>query len=195
MCGDRKVPCFTRVWLVVLLFASAACGHAQAREGDAWLSTTAGVTLGTDAIRFALIEARKDVLRQWNVGATLAYLDSDTGSDELQLRLTATGMMMVRQWSLDWRQMLSVSSQDVTRFRSRLRVVRPGLLGREAISLRVFDEVFVDLEGAGVIRNNVAAGVGLQLHERCSAELYHVWVDNRVGRLSDFAMLLVSLRF
>lgn len=184
-----------RACLAGALVASLMCNDARAREKDAWVSGTAGVTLGADTIRFALIEARKDVLRHWNVGAALAYLDSDAGPDELQLRLAATGTVTSGRWSLDWRQMLSVSSQDLTRFRSRIRAVRAGLIGQEALSLRAFDELVVDLEGSGVIRNNIAAGVGLQLHKQCNAELYHVWVDNRVGRQRDYALLLLTLRF
>lgn len=187
--------CIARGCLAVVLAAFATCNEAEAHENDAWMAATAGVTLGADTIRFGLIEARKDVLRHWNVGAALAYLDTDAGSDELQLRLTATATMTSGRWTLDWRQVVSVSSQDFTRFRSRIRVVRAGLLGRKEISLRAFDELFVDLEGTGVIRNNFAAGFGAQLQERCSAELYHVWVDNRVGRQADYALLLVTLRF
>jgi hypothetical protein len=183
------------MWIIALLLGSVAGSEAQARDSDVWAAATTGVTLGRDTIRFGLIEARTDVLRHWNAGAALAYLDTDAGSDELQLRLTAIGTTTVGRWSLDWRQMLSASSRDLTRFRSRVRVVRPGLLGQNAVSLRAFDELFVDLEGAGVIRNNFAAGVGLQVRERCSAELYHVWVDNRLGSQSDFSMLLLTLRF
>jgi hypothetical protein len=179
----------------LLLIALAACNRAAAGDNDMTVTGTAGVTFGTDAVRVAIAEARSELFDHASVGAALVYLDSERGSDEFQLRLSATPGITMERWSVDWRQMLTASSQDVTRFRSRLRVVRPGLFGRESFSLRGFDELFVDLEGAGVIRNNVAVGIGVQLQEPFSAELYHVWVDNRVGRQSDYALLLISLRF
>lgn len=188
--------CIARVLLVVAFIAPATCKEAKAQENDAWGSATAGVTLGPDTIRFALIEARRDVSHHWGVGAGVAYLDTDAGTDELQLRLTATGTLRAPgKWSFEWRQMLSVSSRDLTRLRGRLRAVRPGILGWDAISFRAFDELYFDLEGAGVLRNNVAAGFGLQLQAKSTIELYHVWVDSRVGRQSDYALLLLSLRF
>lgn len=177
------------------LVALTVCNRADAHDGGVAFTGTAGSTFGTDAVRVAMVEARADTFSHLSMGAALAYLDAERGSDELQLRLMLTPAFTRERWSIDWRQMLTVSSQDVTRFRSRLRVIRPGLLGREAISLRAFDELFVDLEGAGIVRNNFAAGFGVQFQNHCIAELYHVWVDNRVGRQSDYAMLLVSLRF
>jgi hypothetical protein len=184
-----------RGWVAVLLTTLMACSQAVARHNDMAITGTAGVTFGTNAVRFAIAEARTDLFGRGTLGAALAYLDTERDSDELQLRLMVTPAFTSRGWSIDWRQMLTVSSQDVTRFRSRLRVARPGLLGREAISLRAFDELFVDLEGAGIVRNNIAAGIGVQLQDSCTAELYHVWVGNRVGRQADYAMLLISLRF
>jgi len=185
----------TRVTFAVLLLMSAACNESRAQQGDAWVTGTAGTTIGAGSTRFALVEARKEVRPSWNVGAAFAYLDVDAGRDEAQLRLMSINTMTTGRWAFDWRQMLSVSSRDLTRFRSRIRAARPGLLGRSSMSLRAYDELVVDLEGAGVIRNHIAAGFGLQLQERCSAELYHVWVDNRVGHQSDFELLLFTLRF
>lgn len=187
--------CIARAALALLLLMSATCDESRAQQKDAWIAGTAGVLIAADTTRFALIEARKDVLPAWNVGTALAYLDTDAGRDELQLRLMSINTMTQGQWAFDWRQMLSVSSRDLTRFRSRIRAVRAGFLGREAVSLRAYDELFVDVEGAGVLRNNIAAGFGLRLQERCTAELYHVWVDNRVGHQSDFDLLLFTLRF
>lgn len=159
------------------------------------VNATAGAAFDGESVNVALLEIRRDVTAHFSLAAAAGYLDVGGGRDEGQLRLMAIGTWNVHGWAIDNRHLLSLSTESVERYRIRARVARPGLFGLSPLSARAFDEVFVDLDGAGFIRNNVALGVGLQLNRALLAEFYRVWEGNRDAPNDGYVLGLVTVRF
>nr|WP_298722799.1 hypothetical protein [uncultured Steroidobacter sp.] len=180
----RSIATFT--WLGMQLPAMAA---------PVSVNATAGMAFAGEAVNVALLEIRNDVTAHVAIAAAAGYLDVAAGRGEGQLRLMAIGTWSIPGWTLDNRHMLSLSTQSVERYRMRARVVRPELFGFPTLSARAFDEVFVDLDGAGFIRNNVALGVGFELHRALLAELYRVWEGNHGAPDDRYLLGLVTVRF
>jgi hypothetical protein len=159
------------------------------------VNATAGAAFAGESVNVALLEFRKDFTAHLALAVAAGYLDVDGGHDEAQLRLMAIGTWNLQGWTLDNRHLLSLSTESVERYRIRARVARPGLFGFPALSARAFDEVFLDLDGAGFIRNNIALGIGLALNRAVLAELYRVWEGNREARNDRYVLGLVTVRF
>jgi len=176
-----------------LMSVGRSCLAADRVDRAVSVNATAGVTFVGEPARIALLETRAEATSHVTIAAALAYVEGVAGYHEMQLRLLATGTIEVERWVIENRHMISLSSESVERYRSRLRVMRPGLLGHPGLSARAFDEVFLDLDRGRLIRNNLALGVGAQI-KRCTAELYHVWVDNHDAPSSNFLLALVTVR-
>lgn len=159
------------------------------------VNATAGAAFAGESVNVALLEVRNDVSAHVALAVAAGYLDVGGGHDEGQLRLMAIGAWNIQGWAIDNRHMLSLSTEPAERYRIRARVVRPQLFGLSAISARAFDEVFIDLDGAGFIRNNVALGVGFELNRALLAELYRVWEGNRAAPDDRYVLGLVTVRF
>lgn len=159
------------------------------------VNATAGAAFAGEAVNVALLEIRRDVTAHFSLAAAAGYLDVAGGRDEGQLRLMAIGTWNIHGWAIDNRHLLSLSTESVERYRIRARVARPGLFGLRSLSARAFDEGFVDLDGAGFIRNNIALGVGFELNRAVLAEFYRVWEGNRDAPNDRYVLGLVTVRF
>jgi hypothetical protein len=172
-------------------------GHTVvALADDAWTANaTAGVALAEEAVRFGLLEGRIDATPHVSMAAAVAYLDAEGGYQEVQLRLVALASLAIQDWAIENRHLVSLSSESVERYRMRLRATRPGLFGRESLSVRAFDELFFDFDRRTLIRNNVAIGMGVQVTRALSAEIYHIWERNRAAADAEYLLAWVTLRF
>lgn len=72
--------------------------------------------------------------------------------------------------------------------------MRPNVLGQSQLSVRAFDEVFFDFDRSRIVRNNVALGLGVQLPGALTAEIYHVWMDNREAPDGTYMLALLSMK-
>jgi hypothetical protein len=167
---------------------------AEARGDALSANVTAGLTLEGAPVRFALLETRAEVTSHVTLAAGMAYVGAGGGYEELQFRALATGTITVRRWIIQNRHMFSLGSESAARYRNRLLVMRPGLFGHGGLSVRAFHELYVDLDRGRLIRNSLAFGVGTQLGNRLSAELYQVWVDNRDSPARDYVLVFVTWR-
>jgi hypothetical protein len=159
------------------------------------VNATAGAAFAGESVNVALLEIRRDVSAHFSLAAAAGYLDVGGGRDEGQLRLMAIGAWNIGGWSIDNRHLLSLSTESVERYRIRARVARPGLFGLSPLSARAFDEVFFDLDGAGLFRNNVALGMGFEVNRGLIAEFYRVWEGNRDAPNNRYVLGLVTVRF
>lgn len=153
---------------------------------------TGGTTHSDSPVRFAMLEGRRLLTPHVNYAAALVYLDGRRGYEDLQLRLMASASVTGSGWSLDARQLISRGSSSEDRFRSRVRLVKGGLFGHERLSARAFDEIHISLGGAGVLRNNYAAGLGFQASSGWNLELYHLWEDNRSTSNGTYWLLMAT---
>lgn len=158
------------------------------------INAIAGVTFEGEPARIGMIEARAAATPHVSLAAAVAYFEGAAGYDETQLRLNATFAGSFGAWTIENRHLLSLSTESVERYRCRVRIVRPNLLSHPRLSARAFDELFVDFDGTRVIRNNAALGVGLQLRSTLSAEVYHVWVDNRDAPNDTYMLAMLTVR-
>lgn len=179
--------------------ALAGCAVALVGSGvcDAANDVDVGVTaaLTDSSVRFGLLDVRIALSEHWAASLGVAYLDPAVAADEMQFRVSALGVWQLDEWSLDNRHLLSISSAALERYRSRVRIARSGVLGSQLLSVRAYDEIFVDLERSRLFRNNLAAGIGLQFTKTLNAEIYHVWEMNRSASDRDFVLVLVAWRF
>lgn len=186
-----RLAAMTRVAIcspIAMCFPECAC----ADQSPAIMATVAATE---DSVTFGMLEARFDLTDAWLFSIGSAYLDPSSARDETQLRLSAIGTLTFGRWSLENRHLFSFSSASVERYRMRMRVVRPGLFDRRALSLRAFDEVFFDFDSQRLFRNNVAAGFGIQITEAWSIELYNVWEMNRSRADNSYVLALMTFRF
>ncbi len=72
--------------------------------------------------------------------------------------------------------------------------MRDGLLGKNGLSLRAYDEYFVDLNGRGSLRNMVTAGIGVTLGKSGIAEFYHAWSDERFTADARYWLLVTGVQ-
>jgi hypothetical protein len=154
------------------------------------VNAIAGVTLPDDPVKFAMLEIRKQAFSNLAFAAAATYLEGSNGYEEAQLRLSAVWAHQAESWTVENRHLLAVS-EDAQRYRCRLRLIRS--LGRSDLSLRAFDELYVDLDH-GLVRNNLALGIGAHLGSALTAELYHVWVGNHETSNDNYALVLLTLR-
>jgi hypothetical protein len=179
---------------VVASLLFAVCHATNALAGEP-LSVSATIAAAEDSVLFGMIEARLAVSDHWAVGAAAAYLDPGSSDDEAQLRLSVIGAISLGEWNLENRHLFSLSSTSAERYRMRVRAVRPLSRVRSALSARIFDEVFFDLDQRRVLRNNVAAGFGVQFTQAMNVELYHIWEMNRAQRDGAYVLALLTYRF
>jgi hypothetical protein len=158
------------------------------------VNAIAGATFDGLSARIGILEARVPVSTHWTVAPALVYFEGEAGYHESQLRLSMTGAFEAGTWIIDNRHMLSMSTESVERYRARLRFARPGLLGESRLSARAFDEAFFDFDAGRLIRNNLAAGLGLTVDGTITAELYHVWVNNIGARDDTYVLALLTVR-
>lgn len=177
-----------------VLATSVGCATSGGVAAATSVNAVVGATYDGPSARIGLIEGRAATSRHWTIAPAVAYLEGTAGYHELQARLAAIGTFDRGPWTIDNRHMLSVSTESIQRYRARLRIARRGLLGLRALSARTFDELYFDFDRGRVIRNNVAAGLGLALNDAVTAEFYHVWVDNRGARDDSYVLALVSVR-
>lgn len=190
-----KAPRRARAWLCVLtLLPGAMCIAGDPRGVTYSDYVMAGIALDDPAAGLVALERRVAVSDHFTVSASLAYLHVRDTFEELQLRMIATGTVTRRDWTLEDRQLISVGEDSSARYRNRLRVMRAGLFARKHLSVRAFDELYVDLDSVAVLRNDLAFGIGVQLNGRCSAELYHVWVEGRQAFRTNYALVLFMLK-
>lgn len=116
------------------------------------VNATAGGAFAGESVNVALLEVRRDVTAHFALAAAAGYLDVGGSRDEAQLRLMAIGTWNVSSRAIDNCHLISLGTESVERYRIRGRVARPGLFGLSSLSARAFDEVFIDLDGAGFIR-------------------------------------------
>jgi hypothetical protein len=69
----------------------------------------------------------------------------------------------------------------------------PALGGHFRLSAHAYDEIYLDR--GGVVRNNLALGLGVSIGDSWRAELYHVWSDNRAVGDIRYIMAMVSITF
>jgi hypothetical protein len=180
--------------LLSLLFACGPCAGDVSRSNAVSISAIGGLTLPDDPVKVAMLEARAQVSSNVSTAVTLTYLEAAHGYHESQLRLSVTPGFNVGAWTIENRSMLLFSSQSFDRYRNRVRFIRPGFAGERSLSFRAFDEFYVDLDRGRFVRNNIALGFGMQIHSSLSAELYHVWVDNRGAASDNYVLATVTLR-
>lgn len=154
------------------------------------INAVAAVTLPDDPVKFAMLEIRQQAFSNLAIAAAAAYLEGRRGYEETQLRLSAIWVHQGSSWTVENRHLLALS-EEAERYRCRLRLIRP--LGRGSLSLRAFDELYVDLD-QGLVRNNLALGVGAQLGTTLTTELYQVWVNNRETSNDKYVLVLLTLR-
>lgn len=176
------------------LFAWGLCAGEVPRSVPASISAIGGLTLPDEPVKAAMLETRAQMHPNVAIAATVAYFNGTDGYHESQLRLSVTPGFNAGAWTIEDRNMLLISSHSPDRYRNRVRLIRPGLLGEHSLSFRAFDEFFVELDNGRVVRNNVALGMGMQISAALSAELYHVWVDNHGTTSDNYVLALVTLR-
>ncbi len=152
------------------------------------------MTLDDAESKVALLEARTTLGATMAIGGALALVEANDRFQEAQLRLHATIAVDPQEWTLESRNLISLGTQSPARYRSRLRVVTPDLSAKMKLSIRAFDELYVDLEHFQIIRNNVAAGFGLELGRRSTVEFYHVWSGESTGDSSNYVLAIFTLR-
>lgn len=180
----------SRLALACVIILSKTCLAEDLSSDTVTVSAVAGVTLPDDPVKFAMLEIRQQAFSNLSLAAAAAYLEGRSGYEEAQLRLSAIWVHQGDSWTVDNRHLLALS-EDAQRYRCRLRLIRS--LGGKKLSLRAFDELYVDLDD-GLVRNNLALGVGAQMGSALTAELYHVWVDNHEERNDNYVLVLLTLR-
>jgi hypothetical protein len=168
----------------------SACARAEQRPT---LSATVAAT--EESATLGMIETRFDVTNRWLLSVAGVYLDPGSAPDEAQLRLSAIGTLSAGRWAFENRHLFSFSSASVERYRLRVRAVCPGLFDKRELSVRAFDEVFFDFDGRRLFRNNFALGIGVQMSDALSGELYQVWELNRSRRDNAYVLALMTFRF
>jgi hypothetical protein len=174
--------------IVAMGYVAGAC----AQRGP---TISATVAAAEESVRFGMLEARFDISNEWLVSMAAAYLDPGPAADEAQLRLSAIGTLSVGGWVVENRHLFSFSSASVERYRMRVRIARPGLFGKDTVSVRAFDEIFFDFDGRRLFRNNLACGLGVPLNGALSGELYHVWEINRSRGDNAYVLAMLTFRF
>lgn len=106
-------------------------------------------------------------------------------------RIVLSDLVIPSIWKMRLSSRKAEARQAAARYRCRVRLIRS--LADSRISVRTFDEIYVDPDH-GVVRNNFALGFGAQMGSALTLELYHVWVDNLETRNDNYALVLLTLR-
>lgn len=176
------------------LAVAIGCLAAEQSLTATTLNAVAAVAFEGESARLSMLDARMPASEHWTISPAVAYLQSVADYHEAQFRLSVTGAFDVGGWTIDNRHMVSVSSESVERYRLRLRGARTGLLGRNELSARAFDELYFDFDRSRVIRNNLAVGMGITINRLVSLELYRVWVDNKEAPDDAYVLGLMTIR-
>jgi hypothetical protein len=173
------------------------CAAAVADDIETSFAATAAATFDGVSADFGLLEARAGLGPHLSVAAGVAYLHVEPGFREIQLRTQATVSATLGRWLIEDRNMISLNDESADRYRNRLRISLPiaGDRSRQRFRLLAFDELFFDLQRGRIERNNLAAGFSASLGDRCRAELYQVWSDNRTAPDNRYVLAIVSVTF
>jgi hypothetical protein len=167
--------------------------HAVAGDPETSLYAVGAAALDEPLVHLEMLELRSPLSRHLGLGGALGRLSVDDSFDELQLRAQLTISGATGSWTFENRNLVTYGEHTDLRFRGRLRAIRGQLFDTKSLSLRAYDELYVDLEGSGWIRNVVALGLGWQPTPAITAELYHAWSQER--RIADTHYLLLVLSF
>jgi hypothetical protein len=187
----RVLATATQVAARVVIGMCYAVG-ARAEQRPAISATLAAAE---ESVSLAMLEARFDGTSEWLLSVAGVFVDPGPAPDETQLRLSAIGTLSVGGWTYENRHLFSFSSASVERYRMRVRAVRPGLFDKRKLSARAFDEVFFDFDSRRLFRNNFALGIGVQMSDAWSGELYQVWETNRSRGDNAYILALMTVRF
>ncbi|MEX2123405.1 MAG: DUF2490 domain-containing protein [Woeseia sp.] len=167
----------------------------HAEEVETSLVALGAVTFDGLSADFGLVEARAKLSPYFTVASGVAYLHLEHGYREVQVRASVTASAIIGRFTLEDRNLIYASSESVQRYRNRLRLTMPALGGHSRLSAHVYDEIYFDLDRGGVVRNNLALGLGASISDSWRAELYHVWSDNRAVGDIRYIMAMVSITF
>jgi hypothetical protein len=187
-------------WLLQMVLLAAVCCvvaacYSPSARGEQVPVLSVTVAAAEESVTFGMLEARFDLTSRWLLSVAGAYLDPGPASDETQLRLSAVGALNAGGWSVENRHLFTLSSASIERYRMRVRAIRSGLFGNRSLSVRVFDEVYFDFDSRRLFRNNFALGVGMQVSDAVSGELYQVWEMNRSRQDDAYLLALITFRF
>jgi len=112
----------------------------------------------------------------------------------MQLRLQATGRFSLRGWSIENRHLLTRGTESSWRYRMRIRAAHSVFPATPSLSIRAFDELFLDVRRGQSQQNTFGAGMGLELGHRGTLELYQVWSRERGGQRSNYLFVVLLLR-
>jgi len=181
---------YSRLVLACVITLSRTCLSQDLPASAVTASAIAGATLPDDPLKFAMLEVRAQAFSHVSLAVAAAYLEGPRGYEEAQLRLSATWAYQGGPWTMENRHLLAIG-EAAERYRCRLRLIRS--VGQGSFSVRTFDELYVDLDH-GLVRNNLALGVGAKIGAAVTAELYHVWVDNHDARNDNYVLVFLTLR-
>lgn len=188
--GCRRVKHSSRLAIVCIIAFSRTCLAADSSGNAVTVNAVGAVTFPDAPVKFAMLELRRQALPHLSLAAAAAYLKSGGSYEEAQLRLSAILAFQGSAWTVENRHLLALGEES-ERYRCRLRFIRS--FRQSGISLRGFDELYLDLD-RGFVRNNIALGLGSQLGSAVTAELYHVWVDNHENRSDSYVLALLTVR-
>jgi hypothetical protein len=167
----------------------------HAEEAERSLVALGAVTFDGLSADFGLVEARARLSPVFTVAAGIAHLHPEQGYREAQVRASVTAQGTIGRFTIDDRHLIYASSESVRRYRNRLRLTMSALGGHPRLSAHAYDEIYLDLDRGGVVRNNLALGLGASIGDSWRAELYHVWSDNRAVGDIRYTMAIVSMTF
>lgn len=179
----------------LLLAGGSWCTLPHAEEVETSLVALGAVTFDGLSADFGLVEARARLSPVFTVAAGVAYLHLEQGYREAQVRASVTASGTIGRFTIDDRNLIYASSESVRRYRNRLRLTMSALGGHPRLSAHAYDEIYLDLDQGGVVRNNLAVGLGALISDCCRAELYHVWSDNRAVGDIRYILAIVSITF